>query len=76
MCLVDRHTEDKKKDQYRCICFAKQGTKKPDFISQTTTAAAPARTAPIPQAQPVTSAATRGALPLLLAVTVAVTVTR
>lgn len=32
--------------------------------------------APIPHAQPVTSAATRGACPVLLAVTVAVTVTR
>jgi hypothetical protein len=43
--------------------------------AQTTTAAAPANTAPTPQAQPVTSAATRGASPVLLAVTNAVTVT-
>ena len=43
--------------------------------TQTTTAAAPASIAPTPQAQPVTSAAIRGACPVLLAVTVAVTVT-
>lgn len=53
-----------------------RGSSRVMYSSQTTTAAAPANTAPIPQAQPVTPAATRGTSPLLLAVTVAVTVAR